>query len=68
VRGLAKNLAVDVLKVNLMVASGEAFHVDTLDLYNAKQRGHYMAQAAAETGLAEPLVTFHRNQATSFPA
>jgi DNA primase catalytic core len=51
VRGLQKNLAVDVLKVNLMVACGEAFHVDTLDLYAAKQRAAYVAQAEQETGL-----------------
>jgi DNA primase len=60
VRGLAKNLAVDVLKVNLMVASGDdthaAFHVDTLDLYSAKQRAHYIAQAAPETGVDERLL------------
>lgn len=55
VRGLAKNLAVDVLKVNLMVRRGNdtnaSFHVDTLDLYSAKQRGHYIAQANAEVGV-----------------
>lgn len=64
VRGLAKNLAVDVLKVNLMVAcgdaasaqSGESFHVDTLDLYHAKQRSHYAAQAALETNLDERIL------------
>jgi DNA primase len=56
VRGLAKNLAVDVLKVNLMVSSGEAFHVDTLDLYSAKARGHYTSAAAQETGIAEPIL------------
>jgi DNA primase len=58
IRGLAKNLAVDVLKVNLMVScndaastgSGQTFHVDTLDLYAAKQRASYIAQAATETG------------------
>ena len=50
VRGLGKNLSVDVLKVNLMVAQGEAFHVDTLDLYAAKARAAYVSQAAAETG------------------
>ena len=38
VRGLPKNLAVGVLKVNLMVANELAFHVDTLDLYAAKAR------------------------------
>jgi len=56
VRGLAKNLAVDVLKVNLMVACGDAFHVDTLDLYAARQRAAYVAQAAHETGLDERIL------------
>ena len=73
VRGLAKNLAVDVLKVNLMVSVGGGagdgggdpgagagssalFHVDTLDLYSARQRAHYGAEAARETGLDERLL------------
>ena len=60
VRGLAKNLAVDVLKVNLMVSAASyedgTFHVDTLDLYSAKARAHYVAQAAQETSLAEPIL------------
>jgi DNA primase len=56
VRGLAKNLAVDVLKVNLRAASGAAFHVDTLDLYSAKQRTHYIAQAVQETGIDERML------------
>jgi DNA primase catalytic core len=60
VRGLAKNLSPDSLKVNVRMAigllssaDGGAFHVDTLDLYNAKQRGHFAAQASAETGVDE---------------
>jgi len=53
VRGHAKNLAVDVLKVNLMVSCHDVFHVDTLDLYAAKQRAHYIVQAAQETGCDE---------------
>ena len=60
VRGLQKNLAVDVLRINLMVACSPStgsgcteFHVDTLDLYAAKQRQHYLLQAAAETGIEE---------------
>ena len=56
VRGLGKNLAVDVLKVNLMVAQGEAFHVDTLDLYAAKPRAAYVSQAAQETGIADAIL------------
>jgi DNA primase catalytic core len=51
VRGVNKNLAVDTLKINLLVAMGDAFHVDTLDLYAARQRAAYIAQAALETGL-----------------
>ncbi|MFN7043238.1 MAG: CHC2 zinc finger domain-containing protein [Acidovorax temperans] len=60
VRGLEKNLSPDTLKVNVRIAigllssaDGGAFHVDTLDLYNAKQRGHFAAQAHAETGVDE---------------
>ena len=60
VRGLAKNLAVDVLKVNLMLSTGPSeqtrFHVDTLDLYGAKPRTHYIAQAAQETGIDERIL------------
>ena len=60
VRGLAKNLAVDVLKVNLMVSAGNdtnaAFHVDTLDLYGAKPRSHYVTQAAQEIGIDERIL------------
>jgi DNA primase catalytic core len=52
VRGLAKNLAYEVLKVNVLVASGEAFHVDSFDLYAARARAAYLAQAAAELGLS----------------
>ncbi len=51
VRGFAKNLAVDIMKINLLCAWGDAFHVDTLDLYSAKQRQAYVIQAAQETGL-----------------
>ncbi len=80
VRGLAKNLSVEVMKVNLLVSVGgadngadnaalqgwssaaggqesvAAFYVDTLDLYNAKQRGAYITQAAQETRLDEKLL------------
>jgi DNA primase len=60
VRGLTKNLAVDVLKVNLLVSVGHSdenvFYVDTLDLYSAKQRSHYITQAAQETRLDEKLL------------
>jgi len=47
-RGLARNLSYETLKVNLMVASGERFHVDALDLYSSRQRGSFVKQAVSE--------------------
>lgn len=56
-RGLAKNATYDALKVILDVrpndvAAGEAFHIDSLDLLNAKARNAFAAQAAAELGVS----------------
>ncbi|MCE1172586.1 MAG: hypothetical protein LWW84_14910, partial [Azovibrio sp.] len=50
------NLAYEVMKVNLLVAVGEAFHVDTFDLYAARSRAAYLSQASQELGLAEDLL------------
>jgi DNA primase catalytic core len=56
VRGLARNLACDVLKINLLASAGDAFHVDTLDLYNARARAGFVTEAALALGLAEEVV------------
>ncbi len=56
IRGLAKNLSYELMKVNVLVAQGEAFHVDTLDLYAAKQRASYIAQAAIELRVSEETI------------
>jgi DNA primase len=56
VRGLAKNASYEVLKVNLLAARGERFHVDTVDLRNSKQRSSYIGQAALELELREDIV------------
>jgi hypothetical protein len=58
IRGLSKNTSFDALKVNLLAASGEGerFHVDTLDLYGARQRAIYGKQAAAELGVEEDVI------------
>lgn len=56
VRGLAKNLSYDVLKVNVLIARGERLHVDTLDLYSAKARASYVTQAAIELQVLEEIV------------
>jgi DNA primase len=54
VRGLPKNLAVGVLKVNVMVSSEDSrFHVDTLDLYAARARAVFMQQASSELGVSD---------------
>ena len=59
VRGLAPEPVPGQLKINLLVSRGEAFHVDTLDLYAARLRGAYLKQAAAE--LAYPEETLKRD-------
>ena len=59
VRGLGKNLSSELLKVNLLAARGDGFHVDTLDLYSARQRSAFVKQAAAETGTKEE--TIHKD-------
>jgi DNA primase len=48
VRGLARNLSYETLKVNLLVAAGEHFHVDSLELYSSRQRRSFVKQAVAE--------------------
>ena len=56
VRGLAKVSSFDLLRVNLLVGSGERFHVDSLDLYSARARQGFVTQAAAELGVEEVVV------------
>jgi DNA primase len=54
VRGLPKNLAVGVLKVNVMVSAEDGcFHVDTLDLYAARARAVFVQQAVSELSIAD---------------
>ncbi|HEU0204306.1 MAG TPA: DNA primase [Burkholderiaceae bacterium] len=56
VRGLAKNLGVETLKVNVLASCAEAYYVDTFDLYHARQRTQFIAQAAAELAIREDVV------------
>jgi DNA primase len=56
VRGLTKNTSQELLRVNVLVGRGEAFHVDTLDLYSAKARGAYLREAAAELKVSEEIL------------
>jgi hypothetical protein len=52
VRGIGKNLSFETLRVQLRVLSGDNYHLDTLDLCNAKHRQSFSAQAHGETGQA----------------
>jgi DNA primase len=57
IRGLSKNLAFDVLmKVNVLVGRGDAFHVDTLDLYSVRARNAFVSEAARELNLTEDVI------------
>jgi DNA primase len=64
VRGLAKNLSYEALRVNLFASrddlavatTGGGFHVDTVDLYSARQRAVFMKQAALELGVTEEVI------------
>ncbi len=53
VRGLGKALSAESLKLNILVSQGEVFHVDTLELYSARQRGAWVKQAADELRVPE---------------
>lgn len=53
VKGLPKNLAAGILKVNVMVSQGDRFHVDTFDFYAARPRGVFTQQAAGELRVPE---------------
>jgi len=61
IRGLNKNMSYELLKINVLV-SGQtprgvsAFHVDTFDLYSARQRGAFTKQAGEELGIKEEVV------------
>ena len=56
VRGLAKNLSVDQMKVNLLANNDHGLFVDTLDLYSAKHRRSFIQQTAQELGIEDKTV------------
>jgi DNA primase len=56
IRGLAKNLSPEVMKVNVLVSRQEEFHVDTLDLQTDRQRTAFIKRAAEELGMQEDVI------------
>ena len=57
IRGLAKNTTPDALRVNLLAQRNGEVHVDTLDLYVARARAAFVAQAAAALGVSAEVIT-----------
>ncbi|MCC7069927.1 MAG: toprim domain-containing protein [Deltaproteobacteria bacterium] len=55
-RGLGKNLTRSALRCTLFGERGGALFVDSLDLYAAKGRAHFVREAARELSLDEDLV------------
>jgi len=56
VRGLGKNGSYEVMKVNVLVARQEEFHVDTLDMNVDRQRAAFIKRAAEELNLKEDII------------
>ena len=56
VRGLAKNLSYETLKINLHIACSDAYYVDTFDLYSARARHLYIVNAAKDLAVREEIV------------
>ena len=60
IRGIAKNLSYETLKVNVLAArvdlEHEASFVDTFDLYSARARAQFVLHAAKDLALREEVV------------
>lgn len=56
VRGLARALSAEALKVTARLSLGERLHVDTLDLYQARSRAAFVKAAAVELGVSETIL------------
>jgi DNA primase catalytic core len=56
IRGMAKNLSQDLLKVNVLATRGDAMHVDTLDLNTDRQRAAFIKRAAEELEVQEDVI------------
>lgn len=56
VRGWKRPFTPEAMKINLLVQRGEAFHVDTFDLYAAKGRAAFVKLAGIELGESEDVL------------
>ncbi|WP_032829981.1 CHC2 zinc finger domain-containing protein [Leptospira kirschneri] len=56
VRSLFKNQGLDVMKVNLRLLVGEAYHIETLDLLNQRMRKNFIQIANDATSVLEDTI------------
>jgi len=56
IRGLARNLSYEQLKVNVLVSRGEHVHIDSFDLYQSRPRQTFINQASAELGVKDDVI------------
>jgi len=56
VRGMAKNLSYDLMRVNVLASTERGLFVDTFDLYSARHRRQFIVQAAIELGVEEKTI------------
>ena len=56
IKGLFKNLSLEIMKINLRVFRGELYYIDSLDLYQAKPRNHFIKVAADELNVEKSTV------------
>ncbi|MBV1777402.1 toprim domain-containing protein [Burkholderiaceae bacterium DAT-1] len=58
IRGWKKPLNPEALKVNVLVSKGDAFHIDTFDLYQAKARAAFIKLAGLELGESDDVLKY----------
>ena len=56
VRGLERNTTFERMSINLLVRRQDCFHVDTLDMYSARQRTSFVRQASIELNIPETVL------------
>lgn len=56
VRGLSKNLSYDQMRISLLIRRGDDYHLDHIDLCNARQRHNFIKTAAEELAIKDQVI------------
>ena len=56
IRGLAKNMSYEQLKVNVLVSCNDTVYVDSFDLYQSRPRLSFIKQASVELGCRDDVI------------